>query len=72
MVMADNPNGDIKNLDLEMATEVLDWLVLESNVTTRHAHAGAYSDNSPTVAWQMRGASKQSVVANRLLRVLVI
>ena len=29
-------------------------------------------DNSATVSWQMRGASKRSAVANRLLRVLAI
>ena len=67
-----NPNGDITNSDLEMAAEVLGWLVLEAVVPTRHVHVGACSDNSPTVAWQMRGASKQSVVANRLLRVLAV
>ena len=53
-----------------MAAELLAWLVLEACVPTRHVHAGACSDNSATVGWQTRGASKRSVVANRLLRVL--
>ncbi len=41
LVTVDNPNSNITNLDLEMAAEVLGWLVLEANVTTRHAHARA-------------------------------
>jgi len=67
-----NPSGDITNSDLEMAAEVLGWLVLEAVVATRRTHVGVCSDNSATVAWQMRGASKRSAVANRLLRVLAI
>ncbi len=70
LVTEKNPNGDITNSDLEMAAEVLGWLVLEAIAPTRHVHAGACSDNLPTVSWQMRGASKRSTVANRLLRVL--
>ena len=72
LVTQDNPDGDITNSDLEMAAEVLGWLVLESCVSTRHAHVGVCSDNSPTVAWQTKGASKRSDVANRLLRVLAV
>ena len=70
LVTGANPKGDITNSDLEMAAEVLGWLVLEAIVPTRHEHVGVCSDNSATVAWQMRGASKRSAVANRLLRVL--
>ena len=67
-----NPKGKITNSDLEMAAELLGWLVLEANVPLRHKHVGMCSDNSTTVAWQMRGASKRSAVANRLLRVMVV
>ena len=55
-----------------MAAELLGWIVLEASVDTRHAHVGVCSDNSATVSWQMRGASKRSAVAIRLLRVLAI
>ncbi|KAL7545707.1 hypothetical protein ACHAWF_009056, partial [Thalassiosira exigua] len=72
LVTPDNPDGDITNSDLEMAAEVLGWLVLEAVVSTRHAHVGVCSDNWATVSWQTRGASKRSAVANRLLRVLAI
>ena len=72
LVTASNPEGDITNSDLEMAAEVLGWLVLEAVTETKWAHVGVCSDNSATVAWQRRGASKRSRVANRLLRVLAI
>ena len=72
LVTFDNPKGDITNSDLEMAAELLGWLVLEGVVCTRWTHAGCCSDNSATVSWQARGASKRSRVANRLLRVLAI
>ena len=72
LITWDNPNGKITNSDLEMAAELLGWLVLESLVPLRHEHVGLCSDNSATVAWQMRGASRRSVAANRLLRVLAI
>ena len=72
LVTFDNPDGDITNSDLEMAAEILGWLVLEAVVETRRIHVGICSDNSATVAWQMRGASKRSAKANRLLRVLAI
>ena len=55
-----------------MLAEVLGWLVLEACTNTRHAHVGVCSDNSATVAWQTRGASKRSDAANRLLRILAV
>ena len=72
LVTDKNRDGDITNSDLEMAAEVLGWLVLEAVVDTRHAHVGVCSDNSATVAWQTKGASKRSDAANRLLRILAI
>ena len=72
LVTEDNPTGDITNSDLEMVAEVLGWLVLEANVCTRFTHVGVCSDNSATVGWQTRGASKRSAAANRLLRILAI
>ena len=72
LVTADNRNGDITNSDLEMAAEVLGWLVLEAVVSLLWTHVGMWSDNSATVSWQTRWASRRSRVANRLLRVLAI
>ena len=68
----ETPKGTINNSDLEMVEELLEWLVLEASVPLRHEHVGLCSDNSATVSWQMRGASRRSAVANRLLRVLAI
>jgi len=67
-----NPGGNTTNSDLEMAAEVLGYLVLEDVVSARWAHVGVCSDNSPTVSWQIRGMSKRSQVANCLLQVLAI
>ena len=49
----ENPKGTITNSDLEMAAELLGWLVLEGNVSLKHEHVGLCSDNSATVSWQM-------------------
>ena len=68
----ENPKGTITNSDLEMAADLLGWLVLEGNVLLKHEHVGLCSDNSATVSWQMRGASRRSAVANRLLRLLAV
>ena len=70
LITEDNPGGTITNSDLEMAAEVLGWLVLEGCVPLRWKHVGVCSDNSPTVAWATRWASRKSMAANRLLRVL--
>ena len=49
----ENPKGTITNSDLEMAAELLGWLVLEGTVPLRHKHVGLCSDNPATVSWQM-------------------
>ncbi len=72
LVTWENPYGTITNSDLEMAAELLGWLVMEGNVPLRHKHVGLCYDNSATVSWKMQGASRRLVVANRLLRVLAI
>ena len=46
----ENPKGTITNSDLEMAAELLGWLVLEGTVPLRHKHAGLCSDNPATVS----------------------
>ena len=72
LVTHTNPHGDITNSDLEMLGALLGWLVLEAITSTKHAHVGMCSDNSATVAWQTRGASRRSRAANRLLRILAV
>ena len=67
-----NPNGDITNSDLELVAELMGLLILEACVPLRWAHIGVCSDNTPTVAWQRRWASKRSKAANRLLRAMAL
>ena len=67
----DNPGGTITNSDLEMAGLVLLWLVIEHVVKDlRHKHVLMLSDNSPSVGWIDRMASKRSTPASKLLRAL--
>ena len=53
-----NPTGDITNLDLKMAAEVLGWLVLEGVVPTRWIRVGVCIVNSVTVGWKTRECHK--------------
>ena len=67
----ENPAGTITNSDLEMAGVLLLWLVMEAMVPSlRHEHVALLSDNSPTIGWVDRMASKRSQVAGMLLRAL--
>ena len=66
-----NPGGKITNSDLEMAGLVLLWLVIEHVVRDlRHKHVLMLSDNSPSVSWMDRMASKRLRPAGKQLRAL--
>ena len=66
-----NPSGTITNSDLEMAGLVFLWLMVEHVAPDlRHKHIVLLSDNSPSVAWVDKMASKRSRPAGELLRVL--
>lgn len=68
-----NPSGTLTNSDLEMAGLLLLWLVMEEVCPSLlGAHVALFSDNSPTVHWVERMASKQSKVAMQLIRVLAL
>ena len=71
-VSSENPEGNITTSNLEMATKLLGWLILEGLVATKWAHVGVCNNNMVTVAWQGRGASKWLCITNRLLRVLAV
>jgi hypothetical protein len=59
-----NPSGRLSNSDLEMAGLVILWLIIEGiGVDLREKRVTLFSDNSPTVGWVTRLASKWSVVA---------
>ena len=73
-IMSDkNPNGTITNSDLEMAGLLLLFCVMESVCgPLRERHVGLFSDNSPTVSWVRRMASRRSLVAEQLIRGLAL
>ena len=72
LVTESNPDGDISVSDLEMAGLLLHYVVLEYLVVLRHRRIGAFCDNTPTVAWAAKLASKRSKVAGCLLRALAL
>ncbi len=68
-----NPTGRLTNSDLEMAGLVILWLVIEGvchNLCEKRITL--FSDNSPTVSWVTRLASKQSLVAEHLIQALAL
>ena len=68
-----NPNGQLTNSDLEMAGLLLLWLVMEVVCPDlERKHVALFSDNSPTVSWVKRLASRSSLVAAQLVRALAL
>ena len=70
IITDDNPSGSITNSDLELAAEVLAiGVILASAPTIMHAPLGTLCDNTPTVSWVEKMASKAATpTAGRLLR----
>jgi hypothetical protein len=70
VVSLSNPHGSITNSDLELAAEVLAVGVLIAKaLIIKHQPIGTLCDNSPTVSWIEKFASKsRSPTAGRLLR----
>ena len=69
VVLVNTPNGRLTNSDLELAAEVLAVGVALSQVNTKHTPLGTLCDNTPTVSWVDKMASKsRSPTAGRLLR----
>jgi hypothetical protein len=69
----DNPTWCLTNSDLEMAGLLFLWLVMgEVCRLSAGCHVVLFSNNSPTVSWFKWLASKGSMVAPQLLRVLAL
>ena len=73
VISDNNPNGTLTNNDLEMAGLLLLWLAIEAICPDLDGcHVALYSDNTPTVSWVDRMASKKSAIAMQLLRALAL
>ena len=70
---ADNPGGRISNSDLEMAGMVMAWLVVEGvggDLTEKTI--ALVGDNTPSIGWINKLASKQSKVAEQLVQAIAL
>jgi len=71
--MAENPGGKITNSDLEMAGLVLLWLTMEEICgPLEEKRLTLFNDNSPTIGWATKLASKRSKVAEHLIQALAL
>jgi hypothetical protein len=69
VVSDDNPTGTITNSDLELAAVILHVAALLQVADPKHARLGILSDNSATVHWARRMASRSgSPISGYLLR----
>jgi hypothetical protein len=69
VVLVDTPNGRLTNSDLELAAEVLAVGIALAQRTSKHTPLGMLYDNTPTVSWINKMASKsKSPTAGHLLR----
>ena len=73
LVLFENPKGTITNSDLEMAGLLLLWLTMEGVcIPLQEKHIAMLGDNSPSIGWVERLASKQSLVAKHLIQALAL
>jgi len=70
---AENPEGHISNSDLEMAGLVLLWLTMEEVCgPLTEKRLTLFNDNTPTIRWATKLASKRSRVAEHLVQALAL
>jgi hypothetical protein len=73
LILFDNPGGKINNSNLEMAGLLLLWLCLEATAPDlAHKHIALFSDNSPTISWVDKMASRKSRIATQLVCALAL
>ena len=69
VVSVDTPHGRLTNSDLELAAEVFAIGVILEGGSAKQTPLGTLCDNTPTVSWVDKMASKsKSPIAGRLLR----
>ena len=73
LVSLQNPNGALSINDLEMAGFLITWLIMETTCAdVRQKNVALFSDNSPSISWVERLASRRSLVGSRLVRALAL
>ena len=73
IVTLSNPSGGLTNSDLEMAGLIMLWLVLEGVCPSLcEKRVTLFSDNSPTVSWVTRLASRKLLVVEHLVQALAL
>jgi len=67
------PEGRIINSDLKMAGLVLLWLTMEEVCgSLEEKRLTLFNDNSPTIGWATKLASKRSTVADHLVQAIAL
>jgi hypothetical protein len=73
IITIDNPSGTITNNDLELAGLLMLWLGMEEVCgPLREKRVSLFNDNSPTIGWVSRLASRRSLVAEHLIQALAL
>jgi hypothetical protein len=73
IITINNPNGTITNNDLELAGLLMLWLAMEEVCSPlREKRVTLFNDNSPTIGWVTRLASRRSLVAEHLIQALAL
>jgi hypothetical protein len=68
-----NPGGNITNSDLEMAGIILLWFTMEEVCgPLEEKRITLLNDNSPSIGWTTKLASKSSMVAEHLIQALAL
>ncbi len=73
LISNENTEGTITNSDLEMAGLLLLWLTMEGVCSPlQEKRVAMFRDNSPSISWAKRLASKQSLAAENLVEALAL
>ena len=73
LISNENTEGTITNSDLEMAGLLLLWLTMEGVCgPLQEKRVAMFGDNSPSIGWVERLASKQSLLAEHLVQALTL
>jgi hypothetical protein len=73
LISNENTEGTITNSDLEMVGLLLLWLTMEGVCgPLQEKRVAMFGDNSPSISWVERVASKQSLVAENLAQALAL